>query len=322
MNFVSSYSSLSQVFDRVVCGWLLLFAAFLLFGCDNGESATKVDLTIREEITFKEEPDRISYAYLPQYSHRESYTRHYLLINYLRKETGLNIQQIFPDTFDQHITMVGQNKIDISFSNPFTYVKLAFQHGAKAFARIVETEGQDKFSGQIICRADNASILNISDCRNKRWIAVDSASAGGFLFPLALFNAHGITYKDFKEIAFTPGPGGKQEKVILSVYNGKYDFGTIREGSLSVLSNKIDLGKIRIVATTDAYPGWVYCARKNLDIITLEKLKQALVKLDGREPEHRKILEAAHFIKVIPSDDSDFDSVRQLADRVGMTLDE
>lgn len=322
MNFVDSYTSFNQVFRYLFCGWLLLFTALPLFGCDNGESATKVDLTIREEVTFKEESDCITYAYLPQYSHRESYTRHSLLINYLRKETGLNIQQIFPATFDEHITMVGQNKIDISFSNPFTYVKLASHYGAKAFARIVEAEGQDKFSGQIICRADNASILNISDCRNKRWIAVDSASAGGFLFPLALFDAHGITFKDFKEIAFTPGPGGKQEKVILSVYNGQYDFGTIREGSLSVLANKIDVGKIRIVATTEAYPGWVYCARKNLDRITLEKLKQALVKLDIRKPEHGKILEAAHFIKVIPSNDSDFDSVRQLADRVGLTLGE
>jgi phosphonate transport system substrate-binding protein len=322
MIFVSSYSIFSRVFEGVVRGWVLFFAAILLFGCDNGEFSTKIDLSKREEVSFKEESDRITYAYLPQYSHRESYTRHYVLINYLGKETGLNIQQVFPDTFDQHIKMVGQKKIDISFSNPFTYVKLAHQYGAKAFARIVEVEGKDKFSGQIISRADNSSILNISDCRNKRWLAVDSASAGGFLFPLALFAAHGIDITDFKEVAFTPGPGGKQEKVILSVYNGKYDFGTIREGSLSVLSNKIDIDKIRIVSTTDSYPGWVYSARKNLDKITVEKIKQALVKLDVANIEHGKILEAAHFIKVIPSDDSDFDSVRQLADRVGMTLDE
>lgn len=320
MILAGPYSSLSRLFNAVVRGGMLLFATILLFGCEGDEYAIKVDLTVREEVSFKEESDRITYAYLPQYSHSESYTRHNLLINYLRKETGLNIQQVFPDTFDQHIKMVGQKKIDISFSNPFTYVKLAHKFAAKAFARIVEIEGKDKFSGQIICRADNASILNILDCRNKRWLAVDSASAGGFLFPLGLFAEHGITLADFKEVAFTPGPGGKQEKVILSVYNGKYDFGTIREGSLSVLSNKIDIGKIRIVSTTAAYPGWVYSARKNLDARTVEKLKQALVKLDVTDIEYEAILVAAHFIKVIASDDSNFDSVRQLAERVGMTL--
>ena len=37
----------------------------------------------------------------------------------------MNIKQVFPDTFDEHMRMVGQGKIDISFSNPFVYVGLA-----------------------------------------------------------------------------------------------------------------------------------------------------------------------------------------------------
>ena len=127
---------------------------------------------------------------------------------------------------------------------------------------------------------------------------------------------------DFKEIAFAPGPGGKQEKVVLSVYAGEYDIGTIREGSLDVVSGKIDIKKIRIVSMTDPYPGWVYAARKNLDKKIVEKLKQALVKLDFNTMNHRGILETANFIKVIASADADFDSVRQLAARVSMSLEE
>ena len=182
--------------------------------------------------------------------------------------------------------------------------------------------GKDKFRGQIICRADNSSIQTIADCRSKRWIAVDSASAGGYLYPLGHFIDHGITKKDFREIAFAPGPGGKQEKVVLSVYAGKYDIGTIREGTLDVVSGKIDINKIRIVSMTDPYPGWVYAARKNLDKKIVGKLKQAFGKLDFNIKKHREILEAADFIKVIDACDSDFDSVRQLAVRVGMCLEE
>ena len=73
---------------------------------------------------------------------------------------------------------------------------------------------------------------------------------------------------------------------------------------------------------TDPYPGWVYAARKNLDKKIVEKLKQALEKLDFNNKNHREILETANFIKVIASADSDFDSVRQLAARVGMSLEE
>ncbi len=303
--------------------WIVLLSLLLFHGCGNqDESVIKVDLDIKEQVIFEEETDVINYAYLPQYSHTISYTRHHAIIKYLRKQTGLNIRQIFPDTFDQHMKMVGQKKIDISFSNPFIYVNIAHQYNAKAIARIVEVKGRDKFRGQIICRMDNSSIQNISDCRNKRWIAVDSTSAGGYLYPLGHFIDHGITKNDFKEIAFAPGPGGKREKVILSVYAGKYDIGTIREGSLDVMSDKIDINQIKIVSMTDSYPGWVYAAREGLEEKKVEKIKQAFEKLDFNNKYHHKILEAANFIKVIPSKDSDFDSVRALALRVGLSLEE
>ncbi len=301
---------------------LLLFSLILFPGCKKKESVKKVNLNIRQKIILKEEPDVITYAYLPQYSHTISYTRHHPLIQYLRKKTGLNIKQVFPDTFEQHMKMVGQGKIDISFSNPFIYIKIAHRYGAKAFARIVEVKGRNKFRGQIICRTDNLSIKNISDCRNKRWIAVDSTSAGGYLYPLGYFIDHGIQKKDFRSITFAPGPGGKQEKVILSVYAGEYDIGTIREGALDVIADQIDVNQIRIIAMSDPYPGWVYAVRHDLNQKIVDKLKKALLSLDWNNKNDRKILKTANFVKVIASDDAEFDSVRKLAARLGINLDE
>jgi phosphonate transport system substrate-binding protein len=239
----------------------------------------------------------------------------------LRKETGLNIKQIFPDTFDQHMTMVGQGKIDISYSNPFIYIKIAHRYGAQAFARIAEIYNQENFRGQIICRADNRLIKTISDCRDKSWLAVDSTSAGGYLYPLGHFIAHGIQKTDFSEIAFAPGPGGKQEKVVLAVYAGKYDVGTIREGTLNVVADKIDINEIRVIANTRWYPGWVYAARAGLEPKIVERIRNSLLKLDFNRKEHQQILEAADFIKVIPSDDRDFYPVRELAAKVGISLE-
>ena len=102
---------------------LIILPAIILSGCKNDEPVKKINLNIRQHIVLKEEPNAITYAYLPQYSHTISYTRHHPLIQYLRKKTGLNIKQVFPDTFEQHMKMVGQGKIDISFSNPFIYIK-------------------------------------------------------------------------------------------------------------------------------------------------------------------------------------------------------
>jgi len=298
----------------------ILIFLFLSVGCSQEQPAQKIDLSKRENVILREDEKIITYAYLPQYSHTVSYHRHHLLVEYLRKETGLNIKQIFPDTFNKHIKMVGQGRIDISYSNPFIYIKIANSYGAHAFSRVVEVGNRKNFRGQIICRSDNRSIKNIADCRGKRLIAVDPTSAGGYLYPLGHFYNHGITKSDFSEIAFSPGPGGKQEKVVLAVYAGKYDIGTIREGTLNVVSDKIDINEIRVVASSRWYPGWVYSARKDLAPEIVEKIKKALLKLDYKNKDYKPILLAADIMGIIPSDDKDFDPVRKLAATLGMSL--
>jgi phosphonate transport system substrate-binding protein len=261
--------------------------------------------------------EAITYAYLPQYSHTISYQRHRQLLEYLRKTTGLPLRQIFPDTFEEHVKMVERGEIDISYSNPFVYVRLA-KAGAHAFARVIEPSGEPNFRGQIIARADNAAVNSLEDCRGKRWIAVDPNSAGGYLFPLGLFYDHGIRLSDFETVDFAPGPGGKQEKVVLAVHAGVYDIGTIRKGTLDVVAGKVDLGAIRILAETRPYPGWVYAAREGLDPSVIEAISTAMFALDKDTEEQRSILNAAGMTGIIPARDADYDPVRELIVKLGL----
>lgn len=304
-----------------LCAALLLCLGCLgCIGCSPGaddEPVLRVDLSKRQETAAPIPKAGITYAYLPQYSHTTSYKRHHLLVEYLAKATGLPIRQVFPNTFDEHMKMVGQGDIDISFSNPFAYIKLSTQ-GARCFARSMEVSGKPEFRGQIICRSDNRSIKTLADCRGRRWIAVDPHSAGGFLFALGQFHDMGLKRGDFPEIAFAPGPGGKQENVVLAVLAGKYDFGTIREGTLDVLKGRIDLDQIRVLARTRAYPGWLFAARKGLDEQVVQKIAQAMFALDTASPEHAAILGAAGLKGIIPAQDRDFDPVRDLVRKLDL----
>ncbi|NJB69091.1 phosphonate transport system substrate-binding protein [Desulfobaculum xiamenense] len=299
---------------------LALVSVFVLCACSDPEPVKKVDLSRREEMTFRARKGEITYAYLPQYSHSVSYQRHHLLVEYLSEATGLTFRQVFPDTFDEHMNMVGQGLIDISFSNPFIYVKIAERYGARAFARVVEAGRGANFRGQIIVRRDNPDIRTIEDVKGQHWLAVDPSSAGGYLFALGHFAEHGIHREDFAEIAFAPGPGGKQEKVVLGVYSGRYGVGSIREGSLELLRDAVDISRIRVLATTRWYPGWVYAARKGLDPEITRKVAEAMTALSLDAPEHRPILENARLTEIIRATDKDFDPVRELAERIGMDL--
>jgi phosphonate transport system substrate-binding protein len=292
------------------------FACFFLAGCGDDEPVKKIDLSKLEEITVIKPPAAVTYAYLPQYSHTVSYQRHHELVEYLAKTTGLAIRQVFPDTFDEHMNMVGRGEIDISFSNPFVYVQIAGRYGARAFARIVEGQGEINFRGQVICRADNPQIKTPADLKGKRLIAVDPYSAGGYLYPWAWLLEQGLRKKDFLEIAFAPGPGGKQEKVVMAVYSGKYDLGLIRERTLDILADKIDTKQIRVLAHSRWYPGWVYAARRGLPPDILAKIKESLLSLDLKNPVHREILEKARFTGLLPATDADYEAVRRLAEAV------
>jgi len=295
---------------------LPLILLLLLVSACSEEKPKYVNMQHRVELAVPTPPPAITYAYLPQYSHTVSFRRHDPLIRYLRRETGLNIRQVFPNTFDEHLKMVEQGKIDISFSNPLVYVRMADNHGAEAFARIVEPGGKAMFRGQIITRSDHPEISSIQDCRGKKWIAVDRDSAGGFLFDLGYFMDQGLQATDFSEISFAPGPGGKQEKVVLAVHAGKYDIGSIREGTLDVVRDKVDLSQIRVLAHTPWYPSWVYAARRNLDPKTRGLIAAALKRLDPSVPEHRVILAQAGIERIIPSTNTDFDSIRDLVNKI------
>ncbi len=303
--------------------WLkITFSVFiaLLFissGCSQ-EKPVYVDFSKKSNLApIKSQKKTIKYAYLPQYSHTVSYQRHNPIIEYLNRETGLAIEQVFPETFNEHILMLGEGKIDISYSNPVAYVELSNLYGAKAFARAVERDGKADFRGLIIARTDNPLVRRVQDCKGKRWIAVDPQSAGGYIFALGHFMQLGINKTDFAEIAFAQGHG-KSEKVVLAVHAGKYDCGSVREGTLEVVKDKINIQEIRVLGATNWYPGWVFAARKGIDQEVVNKVKDALVNLNSQDINHAHILEAAHISAIIPSEDREFDPVRKLLKNIGI----
>ena len=96
----------------------------------------------------------------------------------------------------------------------------------------------------------------------------------------------------------------------------------MRRTPLNVVAGKIDINEIRVLANTRWYPGWLYAARAGLQPDIVKSIKNALLKLDHNRPEYKRILDAADIASIIPSEDKDFDPVRELAARIGIGLEE
>lgn len=263
---------------------------------------------------------KVTYAYLPQYSKEISLERHQDIVAFIKKETGLDIIQVFPESFDDHMKKVGSGEIDISFSNPFVYIKIAQQYDARAFGRIIEKEGKDMFRGEI-CVLKDSPLQTLADLKGKRVMAVSPSSAGGYLFQRGMLVEAGIDPNEDLTIDFAQ-EAGKQEKAFLAMYSGEYDACFVREGTRTeVMKDQVDISKVRVLAYTPWYSGWVYATRKGLDPVVLDKIRSAMLKLDFSDPEHKAILEKAKFVKIVPSEDKDFDTIRELASTLELKWD-
>ena len=106
--------------------------------------------------------------------------------------------------------------------------------------------------------------------------------------------------------------------MVLAVYTGAFDVGTIRKGTLEVVRDKIDLDQIRVLAESRPYPGWVYSVRKGFDPALKGRIAKALLDLDMKRPPDAEILSAAGMIDIIPARDEDYDPIRDLVRRLGL----
>jgi phosphonate transport system substrate-binding protein len=103
---------------------------------------------------------------------------------------------------------------------------------------------------------------------------------------------------------------------MMAVYNREAEFGCIRNGMLEVVKDRIDISEIRILAETPGYPAWAFSYFNGLKPEIVEKLKKALLKmpedlLKEVEPPGKSIAFAA-------ATDEDFNSIREVADTVGI----
>ncbi len=274
-----------------------------------------VNLAQREFMGMSRPNDAITYAVLPQYSRLVTYEKNADFVEYLHKITGLRVVQVFPASFQEHLKMLKRGEIDISYMNPVSYIHAA-KDGARAFARPAPEDTEHRLTTDIVTRKDNNKINRIDDCVGKRWIALDRLSCTGYTLPMAYFLDNGIKKNNFSALSFTSGSSGLQEKALLSVQSGKYDFTTIPGGSLHTTRGSINVDNFKVISTSDTCSSWVFAASKHLSPAILKKISDSMLLLNPEIPSDKVVLDNMNMKKIIPTSDSEFDSVREIVRRV------
>jgi phosphonate transport system substrate-binding protein len=230
------------------------------------------------------------------------------LADYLSRVTGQRVRIVIAKNYQQHITQMSEDKLDIAFMGPVSYVRLVDQYGPKPILARLEINGSPTFQGHIISRA-TGSIKTIGDIKGKTFAFGDPESTMSHLVPRHMLWKAGIGAEDLAGFDFL----GNHSNVAMAVLSGKYDAGAVKEA----VFHKYESRGLHSVAATPQLSEHLFVARANMPKQKLERIRAALLTLH-QQANGMKTLHAIKktMTRLVPAKYSDYDNLRKILDEL------
>lgn len=219
-------------------------------------------------------------------------------LRYLTESIPGNVFQLRPLDLQDLGAAVARGELDFVVTNSGHYVQLEMQYGASRIATLKKHYTGNvyttQFGGVILVRADREDLRQVSDLRNKHFMAVNERAFGGWTVALRELKAEGIDQDDLASVRFA----GNHQDVVRAVIDGTVDGGTVRTETIEhmALNGEIDPGAIRVLRpthlqispqdvhfpfarSTRLYPEWPFARLPNTDDRLAEQVAVALLQM-------------------------------------------
>jgi len=217
--------------------------------------------------------------------------------DYLSREIPEYRFVIVPLDFREIEPAVKNEEVEFLLVNPGIYVNMEVRYRITRIAtlnNLLNERPLNIFGGVIFTRADRNDIRTLEDVRDKRFMAVDQTSLGGFQMAWQTLKANGIDiHDDTRSLAF----GGTHDAVVRAVLEGKADVGTVRTGILEAmtLGDASPLDQVRILGdrwseehpfhhSTRLYPEWPFSKLPHTSNRLARRVAIALLRMSSLEP--------------------------------------
>lgn len=234
--------------------------------------------------------------------------------DYLAKEIGIPVK--FTPVVDYAATVEGlaADKLDMVWYGGFTSVQAAKR--AKGATRIIMRKEDAEFKSEFITRK-GSGIKSLKDLKGKTFSFGSVSSTSGHLMPRYFLLQAGINpERDFSKFSFS----GAHDATAAWVEAGRVDAGALNflVWDKLVQNKKIDTDKVTVFWTTPPYVDYVWTVRGGLDKALVEKISKAFLKLDYKNPEHKKLLDLHRTKGYIVAKDSDWKGIEEAAVAAGL----
>jgi len=235
--------------------------------------------------------------------------------DYLKHETGLDVQFIPVTDYAAVVEGLATNKLDLAWLGGFTYVQARLRTNG-GVVPIVQRAEDAKFTSRfIVPTASTAKTL--ADLKGKTFAFGAPSSTSGSLMPRYYLLQAGIDpERDFKSVAFS----GAHDATVAFVAAGRAEAGVLNASVMDKLleTKNANAEKVRVLAITPPYFDYNWTVRPGLDAALTKKLTDAFLKLDPANPAMKEIMDLQRASRFIATQNSNYDGIEAAARSAGL----
>ena len=235
--------------------------------------------------------------------------------DYLKQETGMDVQFVPVTDYAAVVEGLASRKIDLAWLGGFTYVQ-AKQRTQGGVVPIVQRAEDAKFTSRFIVPAASPA-KTLADLKGKTFVFGAPSSTSGHLMPRHFLNEAGLQPEtDFKTVAYS----GAHDATVAFVASGRAEAGVLNASVMDKLveANNPNAAKVRVLATTPPYFDYNWTVRPGLDAALTQRLTDAFLKLDPAQPGHKEIMDLQRATRVVPTKVSNYDGIEAAARGAGL----
>ena len=232
---------------------------------------------------------------------------------YLEQQLEMKVEFVPVADYAAVVEALAADRVDMAWLGGFTFVQTRLKTGNAV--PLVQRAEDEQFTSKIIS-ADPA-VKSLQDLKGKTFAFGSVSSTSGSLMPRYFMLQDGIKPEAFFSRV---GYSGAHDATAAWVQAGKVDGGVLNASVWDklVAAGKVDVDKVKVIATTPPYYDYNWTVRGNLDAALQGKIKAAFLALDPANPEHKAILELQAASRFIETKVENYAGIEEAARAAGL----
>jgi len=224
----------------------------------------------------------IRFGVIPRYNPLVMYKRYQPIMDYLTAETPYRFELKISRDYPEAVRFLRDGTTQVSSLGDVTFAEASTQYNAVPILKPRNRDGVPYYRSAIIVRSDSP-LKSIRELRGRTMAFGSPHSTSGNLIPRYLLWNNGIGLRDLKSFSNLQ----HHDAVAKAILKGQFDAGAVKD----VVAEKYKTHGLRILAWSAPIPAVPLVVRKDAPPDVVKALTTALLKLDRKNPAHRKMMQ-------------------------------